>query len=149
MNGLNIPTDNLYKFIALTGMSIVLVSFYLATTRTESYLTRGYSVTGDAAVLALERNQLNKEIAESKRKKISPIEQKQFEVRRDELNRRRVLLAEKARGEQEILDWNRIVIYDVLGAGFIGIIVAVCGFSLWYHRVQKYMDRALREQKPA
>jgi len=35
MNGLNLPTDNLYKFVAIAGVSMTLFSIYLMFTRVE------------------------------------------------------------------------------------------------------------------
>src|SRR6266480_4068388 len=35
MNGLNLPTDNLYKFIALAGLTLIFFSLYFIFTRLE------------------------------------------------------------------------------------------------------------------
>jgi hypothetical protein len=57
MNGLNLPTDNLYKFIALAGLGVTLFSVYFIVTRIE----RGTSL----------RNELDRESALIDVKKIS------------------------------------------------------------------------------
>ena len=35
MNGLNLPTDNLYKFIALAGLALIIFGVYFMITRGE------------------------------------------------------------------------------------------------------------------
>ena len=58
MIGLNLPTDNLYKFLALAGVSAWLLCIYLMFTRMEQGMVRTDALVKASTLFDEEENQL-------------------------------------------------------------------------------------------
>ena len=129
MNLPNLPTDNLYKFMALSGLFLIIFSFTLV-------------------LLQANRSQdIHREL-----KRLSTImELKNFQNERDKklgenivenLGQSRKLLEElKFILEQKPKYMAFFVIFML-----IGVILSITGFQLWYSRVQRYQDILIKNQ---
>lgn len=139
-----LPTDNLYKFVALAGL---VIFFYGMTTpfvflnhnldKIESVAQEAASLSADVHVLknSLEVDPVKPGDAAEARKRIE---------QSADAARRNAVLGEK-------LNMVRRLNQQDADAGIIGFIVAIIGllvstlgFCLWYIRVQVYQDIELR-----
>ena len=130
----NLPTDNLYKFIALSGLSIFLFSFFIP-------LYLNYSINQQIAEVLSDLH-----VVESKMDRLenTPKDSPHFERRFKEVE----LLNDKVRKANELTKYLRLNQLSVLNYKYIGVTIgvflSVLGFYLWYTRVQKYLDKELR-----
>lgn len=127
----NLPTDNLYKFMALTGLVLVVIGiipYWVGGTKTQE-------IAGQ--VLAKQIILIEAEIADD-----------------DEFSRHEVA---KLRGEIKQLkfQWDRLLqdrkFLRTLSSAFysFGTFLSCFGFVLWYTRVQIYQDLLLKKQATA
>jgi TM2 domain-containing membrane protein YozV len=130
----NLPTDNLYKFISLSGLTIFIFSFFIPFYFDYSINLKVADIQSDVHVLE------NKLIMLENTPKDSP----HFDRRAQESE----VLIFKARKANELakhlrLNQLEILHYKYLGIS-IGVILSLLGFYLWYTRVQKYLDKELK-----
>jgi hypothetical protein len=145
MNGLNLPTDNLYKFMALAGLGVVLFSVYFIVTRVEQGTALRNQLDRESALIDAEDNQI--ELAWERLKlKIGP-EAKALQSARNEIKKRKARIAAVVEAATRFLQLSLFLFENLFIAIYVGIGVAIFGFCLWYWKVQRHMDKALREQK--
>jgi len=53
---------------------------------------------------------------------------------------------EDAEASKRFAAFNLLLVQDLQLGIYIGSVLAVVGFILWYFRVQKYLDRAIKKQ---
>jgi uncharacterized membrane protein len=139
MNIPNLPTDNLYKFLALTGIIILIFSIAITETRlteleseSDYYLTQQGELYFDIQSLNSDLDRItDKEIFELKRLK------NEIRIRVFKLSRTKELLLKKSKQTRTVFRWS---IFGVLS----GLLISVFGFVLWYNRVQRYLDYKLK-----
>ncbi len=147
MNLPALPTDNLYKFLALSGVALVVFSFIFPLDRLAAIQLKRVEMQTQAEVLLVELSNLEKEVDRAAgREKVSD------EVLKD-LQARRLQLAIKhaevngAKAQVAVLLEQFERAWSVLIVGmFAGIALANVGFFLWYYRVQKPADLLARKQ---
>lgn len=144
---INPPTDNLYKFIAISGVVILILSVGFPFSKATNLSVKEVEITGDYIIL-LEDSKfgdapralftgdqkkskehidfLNKQTKESKRH-LRVVEQKER-------------IAKILKQEIRFYTWVGIV------GGALGLAISLCGFFLWYSRVQKYEDIILKNR---
>ena len=144
MSGLNLPTDNLYKFMAIAGLSIALFSIYLMFTRAEQGTLRVDQLERESTVLLEEENQI--ELAWERLKEKAGPSSKSLEDARNEIKKRKARMHEDVQAAKRFAELNLWLIKQLRVASIVGVLLAVVGFFLWYFRVQKYLDIAIREQ---
>ena len=147
---INPPTDNLYKFIAISGVVILILSVGFPFSKATNLSIKEAEITGDYIRLIEESkfgdapgalftgdtkktkehiDFLNKQTKESNRH-LRGIEQKERIVK---------ILKQEIR----FYTWVGIV------GGTLGLAVSLFGFFLWYSRVQKYEDIILKNRTEA
>jgi hypothetical protein len=139
MNIPNLPTDNLYKFLALTGIIILIFSIAVTEIRlteleseSDYYLTQKGELYFDIQSLNSDLDRItDKEIFELKRLK------NEIRIRVFKLSRTKELLLKKSKQTRTVFRWS---IFGVLS----GLLISVFGFVLWYNRVQRYLDYKLK-----
>jgi hypothetical protein len=139
MNIPNLPTDNLYKFLALTGIIILIFSIAITEIRlteleseSDDYLTQKGELYFDIQSLNSDLDRItDKEIFELKRLK------NEIRIREFKLSRTKELLLKKSKQTRTVFRWS---IFGVLS----GLLISVFGFVLWYNRVQRYLDYKLK-----
>jgi len=141
MNGLNLPTDNLYKFVAIAGVSMTLFSIYLMFTRVEMGSTIRNQLDLEDRLIEVEEKQI--EEAWKKLKQTTGPEAKALEKARDDIAKRKARLGENALAATRYLETNFAIIKALQVTHFGGYVIGGFGFFLWYFKVQRYLDKAL------
>lgn len=142
MNLPNIPTDNLYKFMALTGILIIVLSSTL-------FIVKGNRTQ--------EINQELKKLGSLIDSELSNKELVILRLKNDETFKKNykadnsisVYEAETTK----LLEELKLILKDkptyrliALVFGFLGITLSLFGFKLWYEKVQKYQDIILENE---
>jgi len=116
---MSVPTDNVYKFLAIFGLVMVIASFWGAITQTS--LTNKVAVASAPEIAALEANQSP-----------TPGEKAKLDVL-------------KKRLQVAVEDRKTINNYCTVLAA-LGTLASFIGFSFWYSKIQKHQDRLLNLQ---
>ncbi len=153
------PTDNLYKFIAITGLLMILVPQVLFWSWTWEYWQRAFEIQPALAALKGENERLKErtalfglEVEQAKRTKnarmLNTLEEKAAKSL-DQAYAHQGKAAEiEAKGQLLTKMVERIETIDAAAkvGGTVGSIFMIVGFWLWYTKVQVHQDRALRQQ---
>jgi hypothetical protein len=161
------PTDNLYKFAALSGTVIFILSIYLPMeyinkldARTEAYKMKLFALTAEiklneARVSKLEsigKNE-NKITAKDKNKLnivYTDSDIKELDRQIDELNMsittKRLESNYYSTTLSEALERFKFDKIFIDAIAFSSIFIAFSGYYFWYHRIQKYQDIAIKEE---
>jgi hypothetical protein len=165
MNIPNLPTDNLYKFMAISGLFVFILSMFYPVYREIELKHRWIILSGEMRVLQLEYDnwewlQKHADISiltpsdpnilklPKNEKAVAQFKefQKKLDVHKSEL--RELLQYRKAlanlESQQKQLDTleSEIKMYKwFCWVGVIcGIVLILLGFKLWYSRVQRFQD---------
>jgi len=164
MNLPSIPTDNLYKFLAITGLILCLVSIFYPTiegdkidreiiqleTNTNIYLRESEHLNReqdffeeklDDAKLAAKSKTLSKQGRDSISRELLEIDRKVLELR--------IKAAEQQGYAKQILRLNsRLRLMNkCANYGFnSGVVLMFLGFILWYLQVQRYQDLIMKNE---
>lgn len=130
MNIPNIPTDNLYKFLAISGLIIFIFFTYFAESTKEKYLNEFYILDKDNKILTLEKSVVPDDF------------DKLFEIKKDsvELVNRYTYLSKN----WDKFIYTRFELYFWLS--FLGASISICGFIMWYLKTQKYQNQIIRNE---
>lgn len=173
MNLPSIPTDNLYKFCAVTGVVLLLFGttfpiqkifdtqddLDLARTESKIFMVQAANLSEELVSLEYDVNSLEKDITEAK---TNP-DTANFGFLRSSSSAAAIKLAAVKEKRHELAIFNmrqqgnldhlknlfqRLWLYVSAGAIFIisGLNLAFFGFSRWYYRVQKPADDLLLSQ---
>ena len=169
----NLPTDNLYKFIALTGAIIVVLSYYIPTTNGYETIDKMFKVYEDLGVIVIKQKHhkfeldqtekeidfINNELKEirkikgfTKTTRYNEIQENVKKLQNKIIKNTHILEIEVEKGVQKnntienLKERARHIIYLSMFTGFIGTIMACYGFVLWYFRVQKPLDSILQKK---
>lgn len=153
MNFPTLPaTDNLYKFVALVGVTLIVLGILFPVTKEQELSLRIIQSNGDVAKYNIAVQHLNEDLAHAQSVLRNPIALNKDEVSARVQQKNRELQIQSAgidAKKQELeelkqqLDQWRALCGNVVVAG---IILAVIGFVLWYALVQHWQDRALRRE---
>ena len=166
----DLPTDNLYKFMAIFGMLLIILPFLVFPT-IQNYKYRIIDLTTKAALKDNELKELEKIVkqVEDKTSQLNKEEHiKNYENEFDVNKSREVNEVEKTVkdvfkkieiGEIESINLNNelkkvvadfnyfaILIYIIKVFPIIGFIISIIGFYLWYNKNQKYLDIIIKEE---
>ena len=127
----NLPTDNLYKFLALSGVLVAVVSVYFVITT------------------AYRSQELARLVEENIRISDVLIDFGEITLNSDAMQEALLVLAESTAEIQElnfIVDRKNTTIFIGLIVSFAGVVMSYFGFFLWYRRVQIYHDMILKHE---
>lgn len=166
----DLPTDNLYKFMAIFGMLLIILPFLVFPT-IQNYKYRIIDLTTKAALKDNELKELEKIVkqVEDKTSQLNKEEHiKNYENEFDVNKSREVNEVEKTVkdifkkieiGEIESINLNNelkkvvadfnyfaILIYIIKVFPIIGFIISIIGFYLWYNKNQKYLDIIIKKE---
>ena len=144
---LNLPTDNLYKFLAISGLVIAMFSVYYLFQKSHELQ---FLIVEQKAELELQKYQMGRydekfklqeeqlsteETSEKKRSVLDNIDKDLIEYAKAQTN------SELNLAKIKILH-HEYFYYKVTGiTGFIlGLFLMVFGFVLWYKKIQKPLD---------
>ena len=145
----NLPTDNLYKFVALVGFVLVLATIFISFMVTERFVERGHDYQATLESVILIRSELNDslraqiEASSKKNRDLSPkksaYDQREID---DVFAKSQIAKRNLDHIERQMKAWDIAFIVFLV----IGIAMQFVGFSLWYSRSQRYQDELLRLQ---
>lgn len=149
MDFTTLPTDNLYKFLALTGVLIAALSVFVPYTLIGDAIREQTEIYGGQEIAQIELKYIEDELKEA-------LEKNKGELPSEErLRLRKELRDAKIEGEKAITRFNHfsylrqraldIRRHALIGFWF-GVALASTGFVLWYTRLQRYQDIILRKQ---
>ena len=166
----DLPTDNLYKFMAIFVMLLIILPFLVFPT-IQNYKYRIIDLTTKAALKDNELKELEKIVkqVEDKTSQLNKEEHiKNYENEFDVNKSREVNEVEKTVkdvfkkieiGEIESINLNNelkkvvadfnyfaILIYIIKVFPIIGFIISIIGFYLWYNKNQKYLDIIIKKE---
>jgi hypothetical protein len=143
----NLPTDNLYKFVALAGLTMVVLSLVLFAVAMNARWDTLDRLEVDQASLDAEITNLRSDLdVLAKQAHPSAGDLRALRQRQQDLVAHAAVMAAKAGILRRLREGlKELVLQMYVGAGLGGGIAAV-GFMLWYRRVQVFQDQLLRAQ---
>lgn len=145
MNLQSVPTDNLYKFMAVSGLVLLIFSSYFPITQIRQLEGRSDELELELTALEVEMKQL--QVAASRAETMKRPSREEVRLLRqtaNELERRLALFKVKkaildrlVRQSKQLLAWMLI---GTVG----GAMLSTVGFTLWYLRLQRFQDDAIR-----
>ena len=129
------PTDNLYKFVALFGLTILLSAGGLAVKLHIDLDNANRAIESRALVGLREADRLGRSTDEADRKQA-------------------VALADSIRRVADTVETSHdrlterpsILMPSLLMAAVAGALISIIGFVLWYMRFQRYQDMIVQKQ---
>lgn len=164
MNMPSVPTDNMYKFLAIAGIALVLGGSYMEISTNRNRVERGYELVqvlrGDIERLHLlaEKDAQFKEQIEAKFTLLKYISEdtsdtadlirilKESEPSEENKLEHLLLYYDVELWHRQLINLNRDTWFTRILSWIlcaIGGIVSTRGFFLWYDRLQKPMDERL------
>lgn len=142
----SIPTDNLYKFLALSGLILAGFSGTFLPLQIHKTKLKVIEVEAEMQIIGQERESIGWEISRLKEIEYPTPEQIAIIQDRHEENAKRLILAESARKQLEYLVRLYSLLSGLSGVGLVlGLIMATVGFTLWYTRVQRPLDKSMSD----
>jgi hypothetical protein len=142
-----LPTDNLYKFLALSGLAIAILSLVLPVIRISEIRIKLVEVKTQSNLLNIKIEELSKDTDRlAKKTALSPEE---TESLRNRLIEHKIKVVELSGRFEQINSLNRDLDYLMIlfwGGLPLGAGISVLGFMAWYFLVQKPNDLLLKKQ---
>lgn len=165
------PTDNLYKFCAITGVIIVLTSLYIPLTLSHDLRRQVAAVKLDLSKAEIESKYVTEEAARY-RKIVENYNNGLTEDKSRARGKMPVIISEQEFKEglaallkaakdvelktaeirsgseqsEDLLSELRFVRNTAYGSSFFGLVLALFGFRRWYEKIQIYQDKLLQRQ---
>jgi hypothetical protein len=137
MNLPNLPTDNLYKFLALSGITLYIACLVLSVITSQDISDKRMKVSNELIELKKELNSIESST------KDEPTQTTQYKL---DIFKSRL---DNKQSEVDSLATTFESISQLLYSGYIvGLSSSFLGFILWYFKVQRYEDMILQAQVP-
>ena len=133
-----VPTDNLYKFMALSGLVIIFLCFALPFSKVLDLKKETLIISGEIKLLKLEATFLESKFQQLK------VNRSDKDVQ--DIQIKKQVLANKNDLMLEFSNEMRLWFVPLSIGGILGIGIAYKGFWLWYIRLQKYQDIIVKSQ---
>jgi hypothetical protein len=141
------PTDNLYKFLALSGLALLVFSVVYPTTRMTELRIRQAETRSQLKIRTLEIEAIEKEL--NQEIQVQPPSTEQLAI----LSDRGLQSGIKNAQLSSYIEQTNVLVEELsffmllLNIGmFFGFTMAVVGFWLWYHKVQRLLDLIAKKQ---
>ncbi len=128
------PTDNLYKFIALSGLSISLLSFW--------FIGKERAAT----IIAVSKIEAQQEILGDKIVRILEVDDIQTSEEIQNINDQKDKLFMEVESAKIKFKLLKEATYFYFLTGILGLFWMLLGFYLWYVRVQVFEDQILKNR---
>lgn len=161
----NLPTDNLYKFIAISGLILIFLSTVLPAWTIHNMQLEQIEIEGEIDLNIFKTKLLEEETKRMQKldeylESLSPTRYRKLMKSEDklskELERTRETIMDLQNKNMQINIKNKKVKYFVdkitqmklvfIIGNFIGTMFTYYGFSLWYRRLQKYQDQIIKNE---
>lgn len=133
MEDLPIPSSNMYKYVAISGVAIIIVTLVFAVSELFDIHDQMLEAEERVAIMAA-RMEAGK--GPDGGQPASELEQNLNQIRLDAAEKRLKTLKDRS---LELREWATILFT-------IGIAVAAFGFTRWYRKIQLPMERIARHQ---
>lgn len=125
------PTDNIYKFMAITGLLLIILGITYPYKELNKNIAEIYKLNSQANLILLDK----KELFYSKQ-----LSEQEYNAKLRQYNEKLIKLNE----DQGIFNAHKnqtglSIIIGLCGV-VIGFLLALLGFILWYKKLQKYLD---------
>lgn len=143
-------TDNLYKFLALSGLALVLFSASFPPVVISRVHERMERIEAELVPLRVDLNAVKREVARLQQSPTpTTVEVAAIQSRLDQREVRHELLALKLTSLKRAVRYlNRLIAWMIAGLS-TGITMALAGFWLWYKRLQVHQDTIVRLEAAA
>jgi hypothetical protein len=142
-----LPTDNLYKFMALSGLAILIFSLVFPMIRIGEIKLKLVEVETQTEVLGIETDNLKKDIEHSlNESKLHFQDLENDRKRMSELQIKSVELKGRTKLVRELMEDLRSYLIFLVVGGMLGLLFCFFGFVLWYKLVQRPSDLLLKAQ---
>lgn len=142
----SLPTDNLYKFIALAGLALLLLLTVYPTKKIYELQLQIVREGTELSILDINEKNWTTDFERLKSQKNPP---RAEVLRLRDRSREMEINAVKLRGKNDeikaVLGELKKYQWAMYLGSFVGLTMMVFGFGLWYSRVQKYLDKQLRD----
>ncbi len=153
------PTDNLYKFLAIGGLLIIVLPLYYIINREAVLNEKIRSTLHGVKIDSIEWEFMEKDAEkmyysiDTTKLKDSPtyaIDMRRTVDSLESKSRTRERATVKLAADTDFIISSRKELDKLEQIGLtimiFGLLLSGAGFTLWYFRVQKYVDRALKEE---
>lgn len=141
----SLPTDNLYKFMAITGFAMTFISLVLpiiSLNKTAKDLgvlrAQNDAIARDLKLLDAS---IQADLANKDKQMMENYYEDYMNLKKKQNERDRVFT--EIQSNHESLGWLLKIYYSMT---VLGVIIGSWGFFLWYFRVQRYLDIILRNE---
>jgi hypothetical protein len=169
-----LPTDNLYKFMALSGLAILIISLVFPMIRIEETELKLVELETQTEVLRIETDDLTREMSGKTEKiqkemvsldpeKLANLSKKDIELllnesklhlqdlendrkRMNELKIKTVELKGRTKLVGALMEDLRSYLIFLIVGGALGLLFCFLGFGLWYKLVQRPSDLLMKAQ---
>jgi hypothetical protein len=158
MNVPGMPTDNLYKFMAIAGLALIAFSAYVRISQSHEIDARIDALKRELVVITVDIQYLDRELAPvdttacvSPAKPACPSDAQLSTWRERSADIRKRLELNRVGNEtlRRLADEaTRLHVVTFIGT-FIGFLLAIYGFYFWYTRLQRYQDAAVKRDSVA
>ena len=139
----SIPTDNFYKFLAVGGLILfvlTLYSNYYLMIKVETSLA---DIEAEAEILKIERSSIKEKIDYFKKK--GRLNNEELSIQEKQLKISAARLDGNLRKTEITFNYLQELAYYNFALIFVGVFMMSIGFRLWY-RLQKVQDRILESE---
>ena len=144
MNYPSIPTDNLYKFIALSGLAITLLSITYPVSKVLELELAVVEAKSEKEKISIEDVEIKREIERLEKEK-NPSSQTVI-LLRERMVQQRIKAVEFSKILRIIeiqLEWVQEYSYAAIVGLIIGPWIAIFGFIRWYIKIQRPLDEQI------
>lgn len=141
----NLPTDNLYKFLAIFGLFLYLFGIIFFTFSLEKDTQINYELQAKVASSQFKIDKARIDCAEKNSGKTC-LDPQKIGLDEGKLND---ILIDHIKNEFKLKSLKELkdkYTYLFIGSGVIGLLLMLCGFYHWYRKVQKIQDALLSGQ---
>lgn len=159
MNIPSIPTDNLYKFIAIFGLVIIIAGSYLYISMVKQYSLDTISLVKESGILKVRSDALSTRMNQLEGEIKIAIEQQDRELAERLLTELKNILEENNQIAISLKDVegdvqkseNTGIFVDIARSGYysslgIGTYFIIYGFWFWYSKLQYYQDSIIKRK---
>lgn len=163
MNIPNFPTDNLYKFIAISGLILILVSMVIPFIKSEEILLQTQKDSLKLSIFEIQskyldenveflKSRMEKLLEENKDTKFTNEDKEDAIKLQNDLMQLEIDLANiknKNNITEESLNTLRNLRKTFSLVGVLGFVLATFGFLMWYVKLQFHLDKIIEKQSEA
>jgi hypothetical protein len=147
MNLPTLPTENIYKFMALSGLALLIFSFTFPSRLADELELKAVEVTVEGKLISMEVSELQGEVESAKSNPNLSIEDKiSFTHKLTQLNTKLIQFSGNNLRLSVLHKQASHALNLSLSGFFFGLITAFFGFIFWYIRIQKPADLLLKKQ---